>query len=144
MKKKVYNVLTVGMLAIYFAFASGVAFTVHHCCEHCFTIEETLSCSCDEHHDEQQCDISTTQHDAHHHAHDAHFFFKIVDFYDVSKTVSSAPWQFVQTAEKAFNPLAEDNTILIAKFKEHFDIPSIALLQGNLLFDLFHKRLFYS
>lgn len=148
--KKVNHILILLLLAIYFAFSSGVAFTVHHCCEHCFEVTEATTPCCDAHSQndalcETECTHSAaTPQPQHHHAHDAHFFFKIVDFYDISQTLTPLPWNLIQVETIISYPNLEESYLLLHQCKEHIHIPAVAFLQGEHIYDFLQQRIFYS
>ncbi len=144
MKKQHCHFFTFLLLVVYFVFSSGIAITVHHCCDHCR--EYVAQQCCEDHGDEESCEIPNAEKSDshHHHAHDKYYFFKIKDFYKASQSVIPAHWQWIQVGEEAFLTQFFSNLSLEKRLKENIFIPSFFHLQGDRLLDFLHQRVYYA
>ena len=143
MKTKIYNIVTLSLLTIYFVFSSGIFFSVHYCCKHCHATVKVEYCECAEH-EHDHSSTSEDQQKEHHKCHDKHFFFKILEDYD---KIDSKPSPVGKLSLIYIIDYSSDS-YLTALFnnilKTNELLPSHPVIQGDSFLDFLQQWVYYA
>ena len=138
-------VATFLLLAVFFAFSSGIAITIHHCCHHCQELVKKSSCSrdgnccCCSADNEDNADLKRESS-----SHDTQYFFKILDNYIKTNLSFFSSWKYFQTnvADNHFD--IYDSLLYETLIKEYLKIPPSFHLQGISFLDFCLQRVYYA
>jgi hypothetical protein len=144
--KKYFMIMaTFLLLAIFFAFSSGIVITIHHCCHYCQKFAEKTSCSRDgnccccsgENEDNVDSERDTR-------SHDTQYFFKILDNYIKTNLSFFSSWKYFQTNVVDNQSDIYDSILYKTLIKEYLKIPPSFHLQGISFLDFCLQRVYYA
>ena len=141
MKKIIHKAILLTLLVVYTVFSTGIFISIHHCCLHCHEKTEQVHCDCVNHHDEKS---HTCTLDQHHHCHDDHFFFKIIDNYDKKERFFAISLHLQQLFIGQYHKILYDTTLSHIVYKEFDDGSPFLIKQGRTFAELHQQRVLYA
>jgi len=142
-KKSFMIVATFLLLAVFFAFSSGVVITIHHCCHHCQELAEKSACCNDGNcaccSDDNGDGVNTGDD-----SHDTQYYFKILDDYIKTDIAIAASWDYFQTDVVCMQSEFFTSSFYKTLIKENLKIPPFFHLQGVALLDFCQQRVYYA
>jgi len=144
MKEIAYKLILLIILLAYTVFSTGVFISIHHCCLHCYEKIENVHCNCVEHPNDEPIACVSENKNTHHHCHDDHFFFKILDNYDKKETIFIC---FLHTQEVSFGQdyrALYETTLSHTIYKEFDESPPFYIKQGRTFVELYQQQVLYA